>query len=159
MRRSRWWRLRRSAMAVECGAGQRISPAAVGGGGGVRGRATDLAGGGCFRRARRRCEKERGGPGRRLYEGEGPARGLEKGTGGGRRRHGLPWRRGGVAARDSVPSSGTSGAAGLGLGLARLAGPAQFGGGREERESSAGLRPRTVRRVFFNREKKKRNQI
>ena len=30
---------------------------------------------------------------------------------------------------------------------------------REERESSAGLRPGTVRRVFLNREKNKRNRI
>ena len=79
-----------------------VAPAAVGGGGGVRGRATDLAGGGGFRRARRRCEKERGVPGGGFMRGAC----ARLGEGDRRRRHGLPWRRGGVA--------------GLGLGLSRL---------------------------------------
>ena len=79
---------------------------------------------------------------------------MEKGTRGGRRRQDLPWRRGGVAARDSVPSSGTSGVAGLGLGLARLAGPAQFGGGRERRERAVlGFGLALFEEFFLNKKK------
>ena len=111
----------------------------------------DLGGGGSSASAAVTCEeKERDrGPGLRLYRRAGRLRGVEEGQrrgGGGSPARAwaaaaIPWR------RRTPPESGT-GAGALGRGLAG-AGPAQSAESGRERESTAGLRPSTVRRVVF----------